>query len=123
MYKLPPLKPLYWVGSAKRDLLKMPDEVITTFGYALHLAQEGKKHAQAKPLKGFYGAGVLEIVEDHVGDTYRAIYTVKNPDGVYVLHCFQKKSTQGIATPKRELDLLAERLKLVLNRIEGAFND
>lgn len=119
----PPIKPLYWVGSARRDLLAMPADVIDTFGYALHLAQEGKKHAQAKPLKGFGGAGVLEVVEDHSGDTYRAVYTVKSPDGVYVLHCFQKKSRHGIATPRQDLELVTERLKRVLARIEGALND
>ena len=72
----------------------------------------GKKHAQAKPLKGFGGAGVLEVVEDHLGNTYRAVYTVKLAEGVYVLHCFQKKSTSGIATPKQDIDLIHERLKV-----------
>ncbi len=119
----PITKPLYWVGSAKRDLLAMPDEVIQTFGYALHLAQEGKKHAHAKPLRGFFGAGVLEVVEDHAGDTYRAVYTVKIANSVYVLHCFQKKSKSGVATPKQEMDLVNERLKMVLARHKGASND
>lgn len=118
-----PIKPLYWVGSSRRDLLAMPADVIDTFGYALHLAQEGGKHAQAKPLKGFGGASVLEVVEDHAGDTYRAVYTVKVANGIYVLHCFQKKSRHGIATPKQELDLVTERLKMVLARIEGVSND
>ena len=119
----PPIKPLYWVGSARRDLLAMPADVIDTFGYALHLAQEGKKHAQAKPLRGFGGAGVLEVVEDHAGDAYRAVYTVKSPDGIYVLHCFQKKSRQGTATPRQDIELVTERLKRVLAQIEGARND
>lgn len=118
-----PLKPLYWVGSARRDLLDMPADVIDTFGYALHLAQEGKKHAQAKPLRRFGGARVLEVVEDHAGDTYRAVYTVKVANGIYVLHCFQKKSKHGIATPRQELEMVTERLKLVLARFEGASND
>lgn len=118
-----PLKPLYWVGSSRRDLLAMPDDVIDTFGYALHLAQEGSKHPQAKPLRGFGGASVLELVEDHVGDAYRAVYTIKQANAVYVLHCFQKKSKHGSATPKQELDLVTERLKLVLARCEGASHD
>jgi phage-related protein len=89
----------------------MPDEVIDVFGFALHLAQSGKKHQQAKVLKGFGGAGVLEVVEDHKGDTYRAVYTVKFGQNVYVLHCFQKKSKQGIQTPKQDIDRIRERLK------------
>lgn len=109
----PTLKPLYWVGSARKDLRVMPEDVQDTFGYALHLAQVGEKHAQAKPLKGFSGAGVLEVVEDHQGDTYRAVYTVRYAAAVYVLHCFQKKSTRGIATPKPDLDLIEARLKAV----------
>ena len=92
----------------------MPEDVIDVFGFALHLAQIGKKHDQAKPLKGFGGASVLEVVEDHMGDTYRAVYTVKIAEKVYVLHCFQKKSTSGIATPKPELDLIRDRLKAAL---------
>ncbi|WP_459573853.1 type II toxin-antitoxin system RelE/ParE family toxin, partial [Cupriavidus sp. 8B] len=84
-----------------------------TFGYALHLAQVGSKHSQAKPLKGFGGAGVLEVVEDHQGGTYRAVYTVRYAGAVYVLHCFQKKSTSGIATPKPDMDLIEARLKAV----------
>ena len=103
-------KPLLWVGSAKKDLQAMPDEVQDTFGYALHLAQTGAKHAQAKPLKGFGSAGVLEVVESGAGSTYRAVYTVKIAGIVYVLHCFQKKSTSGIATPKPDMDLVRERL-------------
>jgi phage-related protein len=101
------------VGSAKKDLAAMPDDVQDTFGYALHLAQAGSKHGQAKPLKGFGGAGVLEVVEDHQGDTYRAVYTVRYAQAVYVLHCFQKKSTHGIATPKPDIDLIEARLKAV----------
>lgn len=107
-------KPLRWVGSAKKDLQAMPDEVQDTFGYALHLAQSGGKHAQAKPLKGFGSAGVLEVVESEAGSTYRAVYTVKIAGAVYVLHCFQKKSTSGIATPKPDMNLVRERLKAAL---------
>lgn len=108
-----PTRPLRWVGSAKKDLGAMPEEVIDTFGYALHLAQTGGKHSQSKPLKGFGGAGVLEVVEDCQGDTYRAVYTVRYASAVYVLHCFQKKSSSGIATPKPDMDLIQSRLKVV----------
>lgn len=105
------LKPLMWVGSARKDLKTLPDNVQDTFGYALHLAQSGDKHAQAKPLKGFGSTGVQEIVENLRGNTFRAVYTVQLGDAVYVLHCFQKKSTRGIATPKPDMDLIRERLK------------
>ena len=105
------VKPLVWMGSSKKDLLACPDDVQDVFGYALHLAQIGEKHDRAKPLKGFGGAGVLEVVEDSAGDTYRAVYTVKFASMVYVLHVFQKKSTKGAATPKRDLDLIRTRLK------------
>jgi phage-related protein len=107
----PELKPLAWLGSAKRDLMALPEEVIDTFGYALHLAQTGKKHEQAKPLHGFGSAGVLEIVEDWRGNTYRAVYTVRFVAVVFVLHVFQKKAKSGIATPKQDMELIRERLK------------
>ncbi len=107
------LRPLYWVASSKRDLMVMPGKVQDVFGYALHLAQAGKKHPAAKPLKGFGGAGVLEVVEDFQSDTYRAVYTVRFESAVYVLHCFQKKSTSGIATPKPDLELIKTRLRAV----------
>ncbi len=107
-------KPLLWVGSTKKDLLVMPGDVQDTFGYALHLAQTGGKHVQAKPLKGFGSAGVLEVVESDAGSTYRAVYTVKIAGAVYVLHCFQKKSSSGIATPKPDMDIMRERLKAAL---------
>ena len=107
-------KPLLWVGSAKKDLQAMPSDVQDTFGFALHLAQMGSKHIRAKPLKGFGSAGVLEVVESEAGSTYRAVYTVKVAGAVYVLHCFQKKSTSGIATPKPDMDLINERLKAAL---------
>jgi phage-related protein len=113
------IKPLQWVGSSKKDLLAMPNDVIDVFGFALHLAQTGQKHDQSKPLKGFGGAGVLEVVEDHMGDTYRAVYTVKLADVVYVLHCFQKKSKSGIATPKPEMDLIRDRLKAAQAHAKG----
>jgi phage-related protein len=107
----PEPKPLAWLGSAKRDLMALPEEVIDTFGYALHLAQTGKKHEQAKPLHGFGSAGVLEIVEDRRGNTYRAVYTVRFAAAVFVLHVFQKKAKRGIATPRQDMELIRERLK------------
>ena len=100
-----------WVAGSRRDLLTMPDGVQDVFGYALHLAQAGSRHAQAKPLRGQGSAAVLEVVEDWRGDTYPAVYRVEFGTAVYVLHCFQKKATKGIATPKPNLDLIAARLK------------
>ena len=117
---MPTTKPLRWVGSAKKDLATMPDEVQDTFGYALHLAQTGSKHEQAIPLKGYGSAGVLEVIESSKGDTYRAVYTVRFRDAVHVLHCFQKKATKGIATPKPELDLIESRLKAAEALSKGA---
>jgi len=104
-------KPLFWIGSTKRDLKTFPDEVQDMMGHALDIAQQGKKHQDAKPLVGFGGAGVLEIVEDYAGDTYRAVYTVRFIGAVYALHAFQKKSKKGIETPKQEIDLIRSRLK------------
>ncbi len=85
-------KPLFWVGTTREDLREFPDEVRRAIGHALYLAQMGGKHLDSKPLKGFGGAGVLEVVDDFDGDTYRTVYTVKMADAVYVLHAFQKKS-------------------------------
>ena len=104
-------KPMFWIGRSYDDLLSFPREVRRTFGFALGLAQQGGKFVHAKPLKGFGGAGVLEIVEDHQSDTFRCVYSVKFARAVYVLHAFQKKSKGGIKTPKQELDLIKERLK------------
>ena len=112
MDKPPSLKPLYWVGNSKRDLRSLPGPVEDLFGYALYLAQDGKKHEQAKPLKGFGSAGVLEVVEDWDRSTYRAVYTVRFEGAVFVLHMFQKKSKRGAATPKADIDLIRERLKV-----------
>lgn len=108
-----------WVGSAKKDLLAMPDAVQQVFGFALYTAQIGLLHPDAKPLKGFGSAGILEVVEDWQGSTYRAVYTVRYADAVYVLHCFQKKSKSGIATPKQELELIRERLKAAERLAKG----
>ncbi|WP_185733842.1 type II toxin-antitoxin system RelE/ParE family toxin [Burkholderia sp. Bp8986] len=116
----PYIKPLYWLGSARKDLKAMPEAVQDTFGYALYLAQTGRKHEQAKPLRGFGSAGVLEIVESEDNDTYRAVYTVKLGSSVYVLHCFQKKSSCGIATPKPDGDLVRARPKAAEAHAQGA---
>lgn len=105
------MKPLFWVGSSHQDLKEFPRPVMAVIGFALLQGQLGAKHVQAKPLHGFGGAGVLEIVEDYDGDTYRAVYTVKFDDGVYVLHAFQKKSKHGVKAPKRDLDLIRQRLQ------------
>ena len=104
-------KQLVWVGSSRRDLREFPPAVRRTFGIALFAAQLGETPPDAKPLRGFGGAGVLELIEDHRGDTYRAVYTVRFATRIYVLHAFQKKSKRGIATPKRDLELIRERLK------------
>jgi phage-related protein len=106
------LRPLVWLGSTKKDLLGLPDEVVDTFGYALHLAQTGRKHDQAKPLHGFRSAGVIEVVEDWRGNAYRAVYTVRFAAAVFVLHVFQKKSHSGVATPKQDMELIKERLQV-----------
>jgi phage-related protein len=105
-------KPVKWVSSAKRDLDAMPEEVKDVFGHAIDLAQAGGKHQDAKALTGFGSAGVLEVVEDTQGDTYRAVYTVNFAGWIYVLHCFQKKSKSGVSTPKPDMDLINSRLKI-----------
>lgn len=97
----------------------MPDAVQQVFGFALFNAQIGLLHPDAKPLRGFGSAGILEVVEDRQGSAYRAVYTVRIADAVYVLHCFQKKSKSGIATPKQELDLIRERLKTAERLAKG----
>ncbi len=112
MLKPTRLKKLIWVGSSRKDLKTFPEEVQDVFGYALYLAQTGNKHANAKPLKGFHGAGMLELVEEFDGNAYRAVYTVKLGNAVYVLHAFQKKSASGIATPTKEIELVKQRLKI-----------
>ncbi|MCW5322921.1 addiction module toxin RelE [Verminephrobacter aporrectodeae subsp. tuberculatae] len=105
------LKKIVWLGSTYKDLKAMPSDVQDTFGYALHHAQIGKKHEKAKPLKGFGSAGVLEVVDDSSSGTFRSVYTVKFWNAIYVLHCFQKKSTHGIATPRPDMDVILDRLK------------
>ncbi len=100
-----------WVGSSRDDLKEFPKDVQRRVGGALWDAQIGRKAPFAKPLKGFGGASVLEIADDFDGDTYRAVYTVRFAEVVYVLHAFQKKSKHGIATPKSELKIIEQRLK------------
>lgn len=101
---------IVWVGSSRKDIRGLPREVRRNIGAALYAAQQGETDPAAKPLKGFGGASVLEIVADHKGDTWRAVYTVRYPEAIYVLHAFQKKSTKGIATSKHDLELIQRRL-------------
>lgn len=109
-----------FVGSSKSDLSGFPSEVKYIAGHAIYLASIGRKHVSAKPLKGdaFKGAGVLEVVADFDGDTFRAVYTLRFAGAVYVLHAFQKKSTRGIATPKREIDVIKLRLQTARRHYE-----
>ena len=105
-----PDRPIVWVGSSRRDLRGFPVAVRRNIGQALYTAQQGEIDPSAKPLKGFGGGSVVEIVADHDGNTWRAVYSVRFPKAIYVLHAFQKKSKRGIATPKKELDLIHRRL-------------
>ena len=105
------MKPVHWIGSSRQDLKDFPKEARREIGFALQAAQSGDKHPSAKPLRGFGGAGVLEIVENYHGDTYRAVYTVRFAEAIYVLHCFKKKSKRGIKTPKHVMDLIEMRLQ------------
>lgn len=105
-------RPLLWVGSTKKDLLELPTPVRRFFGHALDFAQRGEQHGAAKVLKGFGGAGVLEVVEDDADGTYRAVYTVRFREAVFVLHVFQKKSKRGIATPQADMAVIRQRLKV-----------
>ena len=116
-------KPLAWLGSSKKDLMALPAGVRKFFGHALDFAQRGEQHDAAKVLKGFAGAGVLEIVEDDRGNTYRAAYTVKFKEAVFVLHVFQKKSKSGIATPKPDMDIIRERLKVAVKLSQEMQNE
>ncbi len=105
-------RPLFWIASSYKDLMALPAAVRRRFGYALSLAQMGDQDDASKVLKGFGCAGVLEVVEDDAGGSYRAVYTVKFAQAVFVLHCFQKKSKRGIATPKEDMDIVRARLKV-----------
>ena len=105
-------KPVRWIGRSLEDLRRFPEDVRRRVGVALWEAQLGAKAGYAKPLKGFGGGGVLEIVEAHDGDAYRGVYTVKFANAVYVLHVFQKKSTKGIRTPRADIETVLRRLKI-----------
>ena len=111
-------RPLEWIGSSYRDLMELPVDVRRFFGFALSLAQAGDQHDAAKPLKGFGGAGVLEIVESDGGGTYRAVYTVRFPEAVFVLHYFQKKSKRGIETPREHVEIIRTRLRIAEQTVE-----
>lgn len=106
------MKPVHFLGNSPTVLRKFPTEVKERIGYALYEAQKGEKAANTKPLKGFHGASVLEVIEDDDGATYRAVYTIRFSNAVYVLHTFQKKSKKAIATPKQDIALIKSRLKL-----------
>jgi phage-related protein len=110
-------KPLHWIGSSKKDYLDFPEQVQSDMGYALGVAQFGRKHPHAKPWKG-EGSGVLEVVEDFRGDAFRAVYTVRFTGAVYVLHSFQKKSKTGIKTPREDVALVHDRLKAARDHYE-----
>lgn len=105
------LKPVRWVGSSREDLQALPKKARQKIGFALYFAQQGQKHEAAKPLKGFGGGGVLEVVADSDRNAYRGAYTVRFSEAIYVLHVFQKKSKRGIETPKRDVDLIKRRLR------------
>ena len=117
-----PHKPVYWVASSLKDLRACPEEIQDVVGYALFLAQEGRQHPATKRLKGEL-QGLVEVVEDHASGTYRAVYTAKLANAVYVLHVFQKKATRGIATPKHELDLIKARLRWARRHARGEVED
>jgi phage-related protein len=105
-----PARPVVWVGSSRTDLKRLPQAVRRDMGRALYAAQRGETDPAAKPMKGFGGARVMEIVALHDTNTYRAVYPAQFGEAVYVLHAFQKKSKRGIATPAREIDLVRRRL-------------
>ena len=106
-----PPRPLVWMGSSKKDLLKLPSSVIDVFGYALYLAQTGGRHPDTRILRGFGDASVVEVVKSASAGTYRAVYTVRVPEKVFVLHVFQKKSKSGIGTPKADMGIIRARLR------------
>lgn len=108
----PNLRSLFWIASSKRDFTQMPDVVTDDLGYGLYLVQKGKHPKNGKPLRGFGGATVLELVKDCSEGTFRAVYTVRFDEIVVVLHAFQKKSKKGIETPKQDIELIHSRLKL-----------
>ena len=116
----PDEKPLHWVGGSKRDLMAMPEAVICHIGTALSVAQYGGKHPDAKPWKGL-GSGIFEVVSDFDTNTFRAAYAVRFERAVYVLHCFQKKSTRGVRTAKTDVDLIERRLNAAKTEYEAQY--
>ena len=114
------VRPLEWVGSSKNDLREFPDDVQDHIGFALHQAQLGLKHRDAKSLSSL-GSGVFEVVSDFDTNTYRAVYAIRFRHAVYVLHAFQKKSKRGIGTPKAEIDLVERRLKAAERHYEATY--
>lgn len=117
---VPGEKPLYWIGSSLDDIVQFPHEVRRTIGFALSAAQYGGKHRATKPWKG-EGPGVLEVVRNHDGDTYRAVYTVRFERAVYVLYVFQKKSPRGIETRQSDIDLVRRRLRVAQQDYEERY--
>ena len=115
-----PPRPLVWMGGSKKDLLKLPSSVIDVFGYGLYLAQTGGRHTDSRILRGFGDASVMEAVQSASAGTYRAVYTVRFPERVFVLHAFQKKSKSGIATPKADMDIIRARLRLAEALVRSA---
>jgi phage-related protein len=113
------LKPVIWIGTSREDLRRFPEPVRDHMGYGLYVAQCGGKHPDAKVMKGFGGAAVVEIITDYRGDTFRAIYTVRYGDAIYVLHAFQKKSKSGRETPLREMELVRQRLRIAEKIAKG----
>ena len=107
----PPFRPVVWVGSSRKDLREFPDSVQDYIGYELFVAQQGGKHRDAKPLTGFGGASVVEVIKDYRGDTFRAVYTLRYAGAVYLLHAFQKKSKTGRQTPRGDIELVKQRLR------------
>jgi phage-related protein len=108
----PSLKPVIWIGSSRKDLRAFPEPVQDHMGYALYIAQRGGKHRDTKTLTGFGGGGVVEVVTDFRGDTFRAVYTLRYAGAVYILHAFQKKSMTGRETTLRDIELIKRRLRL-----------
>ena len=111
MTDAPSFKPVIWVGSSRKDLREFPEIVQDHMGYALYVAQQGGRHRDTKILSGFGGAGVVEIIEDYRGDTFRAVYTLRYERAVYVLHAFQKKAKTDRETPRRDMELIKQRLR------------
>jgi phage-related protein len=119
MTDAPPFKPVIWVGSSRKDLREFPEIVQDHMGYALYVAQQGGRHRDTKTLSGFGGAGVVEIIKDYRGDTFRAVYTLRSERAVYVLHAFQKKAKAGRETPRRDTEVIKQRLREVEQIVGG----